>query len=74
MIKYSMRNIFSGYLCAETGIFPRWHMNKAHWLSMVLDGTEEDVKIKVLVDMSFELTKNEEVDNHFLIFVATIKR
>ena len=71
MIKYGSRNILTGYLCAETGIFPRWHMNKAHWLSVVLDGTEEDVKIKVLMDMSCGLTKNEEVDNHFLIFVAT---
>ena len=41
----------------ETGIFPGWHMNKAHWLSVALDGTVEDEKIKFLVDMSYELTK-----------------
>ena len=41
----------------EPGIFPGWHMNKAHWLSVALDGTVEDVKIKFLVDMSYELTK-----------------
>ena len=41
----------------EPGIFPGWHMNKAHWLSVALDGTVEDEKIKFLVDMSFELTK-----------------
>ena len=39
------------------GIFPGWHMNKAHWLSVALDGTVEDEKIKFLVDMSYELTK-----------------
>ena len=38
-------------------IFPGWHMNKAHWLSVALDGTVEDEKIKFLVDMSYELTK-----------------
>jgi len=41
----------------EPGIFPGWHMNKAHWLSVSLDGTVEDEKIKFLVDMSYELTK-----------------
>ena len=41
----------------EPGIFPGWHMNKAHWLTVTLDGTVEDEKIKFLVDMSYELTK-----------------
>ena len=41
----------------ELGIFPGWHMNKAHWLSVALDGTVEDEKIRFLVDMSYELTK-----------------
>ena len=41
----------------EPGIFPGWHMNKAHWLSVALDGTVEDEKIKFLVDMSYELMK-----------------
>ena len=39
------------------GIFPGWHMNKAHWLTVALDGTVENEKIAFLVDMSFELTK-----------------
>ena len=41
----------------ETGIFPGWHINKSHWLSVSIDGTVEDEKIKFLVDMSYELTK-----------------
>ena len=41
----------------ETGIFPGWYMNKAHWISVVLDGTVEDEKLRFLVDMSYELTK-----------------
>ena len=40
----------------EPGIFPGWHMNKAHWVSVALDGTVENEKIKFLVDMSYELT------------------
>ena len=41
----------------ELGIFPGWHMNKAHWLSVALDGTVENEKIRFMVDMSYELTK-----------------
>ena len=41
----------------EPGIFSGWHMNKAHWLSVALDRTVEDEKIRFLVDMSYELTK-----------------
>ena len=41
----------------EPGIFPGWHMNKAHWLSVALEAGVEDEKIKFLVDMSYELTK-----------------
>jgi len=41
----------------EPGFFPGWHMNKAHWISVALDGTVEDEKIRFLVDMSYELTK-----------------
>jgi len=41
----------------ESGIFAGWHMNKSHWLSVALDGTVDEEKIKFLVDMSHELTK-----------------
>ena len=41
----------------EPGIFPGWHMNKAHWLSVALYGTVEDEKIRFLANMSYELTK-----------------
>lgn len=41
----------------EPGIYPGYHMNKAHWITVVLDGTVEDDKIKFLIDMSYDLTK-----------------
>lgn len=40
----------------EQGIFPAYHMSKAHWLTVALDGTVEDDKIKFLIDMSYDLT------------------
>lgn len=41
----------------EPGVFLGWHMNKAHWLTVALDGTVENEKIKFLVDISYELKK-----------------
>ena len=41
----------------KPGVFPGWHMNKAHWLSVALDGKVEDEIIEFLVDMSYKLTK-----------------
>lgn len=46
-----------GSFCMEPGIYPGWHMNKAHWLTVALNDTVENEKIKFLVDMSYELTK-----------------
>ncbi len=44
---------------AEKGIFPAYHMNKAHWISVALDGSAEEDKIKMLLDMSYEQTKTK---------------
>lgn len=53
-LKYDTRVI--GSFREEPGIFSGWHMNKAHWVTVALDGTVEDGKIWFLVDMSYELT------------------
>ncbi len=36
-------------------IFRAYHMNKTHWLSVYIDKADEN-KLKMLVDISFELT------------------
>lgn len=48
--------IMIGSLREETGIYPAYHMNKAHWISIALDDRVDDEKIKMLLDISFELT------------------
>ena len=40
----------------ESGIFPAYHMSKAHWLSVALDGSATDDTIKWLLDLSHTLT------------------
>ena len=44
----------------EPGIFPGWHMNKAYWLTVSLDGTVAEDKLRFLLDMSYELTKSQK--------------
>lgn len=45
-----------GSLRAEPGFFPAYHMNKENWISAALDESVSDDKIKMLLDLSFELT------------------
>ena len=41
----------------ETGIFPAYHMSKAHWLTVALDGSVPEDKLLFLLEMSYDLTK-----------------
>jgi len=41
----------------EEGIYPAYHMSKSHWLTVALDGTVGEDKIKFLLNMSYDLTK-----------------
>ena len=45
-----------GSLRMENGFFPAYHMNKDSWITVALDGTVDDERIKALADMSYELT------------------
>lgn len=45
-----------GGLRMEAGILPAYHMNKEHWITILLDGTVEKQKIYDLIDISYELT------------------
>ena len=45
-----------GSLRIEQGFYPAYHMNKENWITAALDGSAPDDKIKMLVDMSYELT------------------
>ena len=40
-------------------IFPAYHMNKKHWVSVLLNGTLDDGDLFSLVDMSYDLTKGK---------------
>lgn len=48
--------VMTGSLRMTPGIYPAYHMNKDSWVTIALDGSVEDEMIKMLLDMSFELT------------------
>lgn len=45
-----------GSLLSKSGFYPAYHMNKNCWITVALDGSVSDEKIKMLLDMSFDKT------------------
>lgn len=48
--------ILIGSLRCEPGFFPAYHMNKDSWITVALDGSVSDDKIKMLLDASYDAT------------------
>ena len=47
---------FRDMLIQEDGIMPAYHMNKMHWITVLLDGTVPEERVKGLIGMSFMST------------------
>ena len=47
-----------GSFGAADGVYPAYHMNKLHWISVVLPDAPDDV-VQFLVNVSFEATKSK---------------
>jgi predicted DNA-binding protein (MmcQ/YjbR family) len=47
-----------GSFGAADGVYPAYHMNKLHWISVLLPDTPDDV-VRFLVNVSFEATKSK---------------
>lgn len=43
-------------LIHEEGIVPAYHMNKRHWITVILDGSVHEEQVVSLVDVSFSAT------------------
>ena len=41
------------------GVYPAYHMNKLHWVSVLLTDAPDEV-VKFLIDVSFEATKTKK--------------
>lgn len=51
--------VMSGSMRLNGGIFPAYHMNKQHWISVLLDGTADIGLIEMLIDTSYGLTSKK---------------
>ena len=43
----------------QPGYLPAYHMNKTHWITVLLDGSVPPERVRDLLDQSFELTKQK---------------
>ena len=57
IVNFKCDPILISSLRGETGIFPAYHMNKASWITVALDGSVSSETIELLLDVSYELTK-----------------
>ena len=48
-----------GSFGTSDGVYPAYHMNKLHWISVLLPDAAEDT-VEFLVNVSFEATKNKK--------------
>ena len=46
--------IMIGSLLSTKGFFPAYHMNKNHWISIILDGSVSDDQIIPLLELSYD--------------------
>ena len=44
-----------GMLIQTYGFLPGYHMNKRHWLTILLDGSVRDTQVLDFLDMSYDL-------------------
>ena len=48
--------LLSGSYIGKPGVVPAWHMNKTHWIGVLLDGSAEEETVRELLEISYRLT------------------
>ena len=49
--------LLSGSYLGKPGVVPAYHMNKTHWLGVLLDGSAANETVTELLDLSYGQTK-----------------
>ncbi|MBR3640813.1 MAG: MmcQ/YjbR family DNA-binding protein, partial [Oscillibacter sp.] len=49
--------LLGGSYLGLRGVLPAYHMNKTHWITVLLDGTAEDTVVRELLEISYDMTK-----------------
>lgn len=45
-----------GDITRDPGFFPAYHMNRQHWITIILDSHTDSTKTKALIEISYNLT------------------
>ena len=59
VVNFKCDPLLIGSLRKEPGFFPAYHMSKDSWITVVLDGSVSDEKIKMLLDVSYQATASK---------------
>lgn len=59
VVNFKCDPTFITSLLCEPGFYPAYHMNKEKWITVALDGSVSGDKIKLLLDMSYEMTESK---------------
>ena len=59
VVNFKCDPILIGSLLREKGFFPAYHMSKNSWITVALDNSVDNDKIKMLLDLSYQLTADK---------------
>ena len=48
-----------GSMILNDGFLPAYHMNKSHWITILLDGSVKMNDIEIMLDLSYDLTRKK---------------
>lgn len=57
IVNVKVRPELAGSLRLKEGVFPAYHMNKEHWVTIKLNDSFNDAELKSLIDESYRLTQ-----------------
>lgn len=56
VVNFKCDPVLIGSLITEPGFFSAYHMNKNSWITAALDGSADEDRIRMLLDMSYDAT------------------
>lgn len=59
VVNFKCDPILIGSLLREKGFFPAYHMSKNSWITVALNNSVDNDKIKMLLDLSYQLTADK---------------
>lgn len=59
IVNFKCDKVMVGSALGNNGFYPAYHMNKENWITVALDERVPDEKLRMLVDMSYELTRKK---------------